>query len=196
MTKENNVLFLDDEESILNSLKRLFINESYGVITTTNYKEALEIIGKENIKVVLSDHRMPEIKGTEFLHKVKDKYPHTVRILFTGFAEFSAAEDAINIGEVFRFVSKPWDTNELKMIVNQAISQFDIVKENKEYFEMTRAKNEELEILNKKLKNMYEIQKEFTSTVSHELRTPLASMKSTVDLVLGEAPGKLNGIPK
>jgi DNA-binding NtrC family response regulator len=154
MAKENNVLFLDDEESILNSLKRVFINESYGIVTTTNHKEALEIIGKENIKVVLSDQRMPEINGTEFLYKVKEKYPHPVRIIFTGFAEFSAAEDAINVSEVFRFISKPWDSNELKMIINQAIHQFDIVKENKEYFEMTRAKNKELEILNKKLKGM------------------------------------------
>jgi len=192
MSQEINVLFLDDEKSILSSLRRLFINEPYGVITTSDYKEALDLIGKENIKVVLSDHRMPEIKGTEFLHKVKDMYPHTIRILFTGFAEFSAAEDAINVGEVFRFISKPWDSAELKMIVGQAIHQFDIVKENKELMELTRNKNRELEILNKKLKGMYEVQKEFTSTVSHELRTPLASMKSTVDLVLGEAPGKLN----
>lgn len=192
VAKENNVLFLDDEESILSSLRRLFINEPYGIVTTTDYKEAMEIIEREKIKVVLSDHRMPEIRGTDFLHKVKEKYPHTIRILFTGFAEFSAAEDAINVGEVFRFISKPWDSNELKMIVNQAIQQFDIIKQNKELFDMTHIKNEELESLNRKLKNMYEVQKEFTSTVSHELRTPLASIKSTVDLVLSETTGKLN----
>lgn len=192
MNKEINVLFLDDEASILNSLKRLFMGESFGIFTTTNPQEALKVIGSEKIKVVLSDHRMPEMKGTDFLKKVKEFYPHTVRILFTGYAEFSAAEDAINVGEVFRFLSKPWDTNELKMTVHQAIKQFDLIKQNKELFEATRVKNEELENLNRKLKNMYEVQKEFTSTVSHELRTPLASIKTAIDLVVKKTVGEIN----
>jgi len=192
MEKNIHVLFLDDEESILSSIKRLFINASFGIAATSNPDEAREILAKEEIKVILSDHRMPEISGVVFLQEVKEKFPDVIRILFTGYAEVSAAEEAINIGEVYRFISKPWNTDELRATVKQAIERYDLVAENRHLFEETKRKNEELEVLNRKLKNMYEMQKEFTSTASHELRTPLASIKSTVDLVLSETAGKLN----
>lgn len=192
MAKKINILALDDEENILNSLKRLFLNEPYGIAVTTDPDEAANIIHKERIKVVLSDHRMPKMTGVQFLGKVKEKDPDIMRILFTGYADFSSAEEAINVGEVYRFISKPWNPDELRATVSQAIHHYDLVLENRFLFEATDAKNKELEILNRKLKDMYEIQKEFTSTVSHELRTPLASIKSTVELVLSETPGKLN----
>lgn len=191
--KENYVLVLDDEENILNALKRLFLNEPFGVLTTTNADEAMGILAKEKtIKLVISDQRMPHISGVDFLKKVKENYPDIIRILFTGYADISAIEEAINIGEVFRFINKPWNTNELKGAVQSAIQHFDLVSENKRFFESTKAKNEELELLNRKLKAMYEMQKEFSSTVSHELRTPLASIKTAIDIVMSGTPGKVN----
>ncbi len=192
MDKKINVLALDDEPNILNSLKRLFINAPFTIVTTTDPDEALDIIVKEDIKVVLSDHRMPKITGVQFLQKVRGKSEDIVRILFTGYAEFSAAEEAINVGEVYRFISKPWNPEELRTVIEQAIQHYDLVVENRTLFDDTQKKNSELEVLNRKLKTMYETQKEFTSTVSHELRTPLASIKSTVDLVLSGAPGALS----
>lgn len=134
---------------------------------------------------------MPQITGVEFLKQVREKFPDVVRILITGHADIQAAEDAINYGGVYRFINKPWNSEELKATVKQAIEHHDLVVQNRELFEATKAKNEELEVLNRRLKGMYETQKEFTSTVSHELRTPLASIKSTVDLVLSGAPGPL-----
>ena len=181
MKREINVLVLDDEQNILESLQRLFFKEDFGIFTTTNYREALDVLGKEKIKLVLSDQRMAEITGVEFLKQVKAKYPDIIRVLITGHADIQAAEDAINVGEVYRFINKPWNSEELKGGVRQAINHYDLVIENRNLFEATKAKNEELEILNRKLKNMYEVQKEFTSTVSHELRTPLASIKSTIN---------------
>src|SRR3569623_1025361 len=100
--KEINVLFLDDEENVLNSIRRMFIGELYGVAVARNHKEALEILAKEKIKVVLSDQRMPDISGVQFLHDVIDQFPDIVRILFTAYADLSAAEQAINIGDVYR----------------------------------------------------------------------------------------------
>jgi len=194
MKRQINVLVLDDEQNILSSLKRLFINESFDIFTTTDYQEALDILEKEKgkIKVVMSDQRMPQITGVEFLKRVKQAYPDVVRILFTGHADLQAAEDAINVGEVYRFINKPWNTEDLKTAIRQAINHYDLVIENRNLFEATQEKNKELKILNKKLQYMYELQKEFTSTVSHELRTPLASIKSTVDLVLSGTTGPLN----
>jgi len=190
--KEIRLLVLDDEENILLSLKRLFISESFGVFTTTDYQEALKVLDKEEIKVVISDQRMPYIQGVEFLEQVKAKQPDIIRILLTGYTDIQAAQDAINVGEVYRFINKPWNGEELKGAIRQAIEHYDLVVENKKYFEEMNAKNEELEILNRKLKNLYEAQKEFTETVSHELRTPLASIKATVELVLNENLGKIN----
>ena len=128
--KEINVLFLDDEPNVLNSISRLFVDENYGVALASSTEEAMDILGREKIKVVLSDHRMPDISGIEFLRRVKSRFPDAVRILFTAYADFSAAEHAINTSEVYRFINKPWDSNELKAAVARAIHYFDLVKEN------------------------------------------------------------------
>jgi len=189
MNKEIQVLFLDDEESILDGLQRLFHKEPYGIITTTSAEQAKEILGKEKIKVLVSDQRMPQIEGVKFLREMKQSYPNVIRILFTGYTDFSAAEEAINVGEVYRFISKPWKTMELLSTIRQCIEHYDLVTSAK-------AHEEELEGANKKLKVMYEAQKEFTSTVSHELRTPLASIKMAIDLISQEMVGTINSDQK
>ncbi|MFA7113963.1 MAG: hybrid sensor histidine kinase/response regulator [Candidatus Omnitrophota bacterium] len=192
MMKEINVVILDDEQNILNSLTRLFKDEPFGIFTTTKHSEALEAISKEKVKVVLSDHRMPEISGTEFLEKVKEKYPYIVRILFTGYTDIQIAEDAINKGGVYRFINKPWDDISLRRTILEAIERFDLRQKNRELMEEITNQNNQLLALNAKLGKMYEAQKEFSSTVSHELRTPLASIKTTIDVVMSETPGQLN----
>lgn len=194
--KEVNLLVLDDEENILSALKRLFREESYDIATTTSAKQAMEIIGKEKIKVVVSDQRMPEISGVDFLRNLKERFPGIVRILLTGYTDFATVEEAINLSEAYRFITKPWNANELKAVVRQAIEHFDLIEENRNLFEATKAKKEELEVANRKLKAMYELQKEFTSTVSHELRTPLASIKTAVDILISGTPGKVSADQK
>jgi signal transduction histidine kinase len=196
MGKETYLLLLDDEQYILDALKRALKDEPYGIAATTDAGEAMDILAREKIKVVVSDQRMPDVSGVEFLRDVKEKYPRIVRILFTGYTDFSTVEDAINLSEAYRFITKPWNTNELKVIIYQAMEYFDLVAENQSLFEMTKVRNEELEILNKKLKDMYEMQKDFTSTVSHELRTPLASIKTAVDILASGTPGEMNADQK
>lgn len=189
--KEINVLFLDDEEKVLNSIKRMFAEEPYGVAVASNYLEAMEILGREKIKVVLSDQRMPDITGVEFLRRVRVQYPDVVRILFTAYADLLAAEQAINVGEVFRFINKPWHQDELKATVVGAMYHHDLVVENRQLFESVKTKNEELLGANRKLKILYDIQKEFSSTLSHELRTPLASIKAAIDIIISDTAGAL-----
>ena len=137
--KEISVLFLDDEQNVLNSIARLFADEPYGVAVAGNSEEAMDIMAREKIKVVLSDQRMPDISGVEFLRRIKVQYPEVVRILFTAYADLSAAEQAINISEVYRFINKPWHPEELKSAVSGAIHYFDIVMENRRLFEETKA---------------------------------------------------------
>ncbi len=188
--KEINVLFLDDEKNVLNSISRLFEDEPYGFAVADSFVDAMAIMARENIKVVLSDQRMPDITGIEFLRQIKEQYPHAIRILFTAYADLSAAEAAINVSQVYRFINKPWNPDELKASVAGAIHYFDIVAENRRLFEETKIKNEELNLANCKLKALYDIQKEFSSTLSHELRTPLASIKAAIDIVISGTVGE------
>src|SRR5207244_1380620 len=109
--------------------------------------------------VVLSDQRMPDITGIEFLRRVKTQYPDAVRILFTAYADLTATEAAINISEVYRFINKPWQADELKAGVAGAIHYFDIVMENRRLFDEMKIKNEELQAVNAKLKVLYDVQK-------------------------------------
>ena len=192
MNKETQALFVDDEESIVDGMQRLFNKEPYGVVATTDIEHARKTLAQGTIKVIVCDHRMPVMLGVKFLGEVKAKYPDVIRILFTGYTDFPMVEEAINQGEIYRFISKPWKTTELLVAVRQAIAHYDLVEENKELFEETKRRTEELEITNKKLIDMYKIQREFTSTVSHELRTPLASIKTGVDLVFKRMAGDIN----
>ena len=185
MVKDIQVLFLDDEESIVDGMERLFMREPYGVAVTTDLGKAREILAKEKIKVVVSDQRMPQISGVKFLGEIKQMYPDIVRILFTGYTDYTAAEEAINLGEVYRFISKPWKTTELVTTIRQSLLHYDLLAQAKSH-------EEEIEMANKKLKAMYELQRDFTSTVSHELRTPLASIKTAIDLVMKRMVGEIN----
>lgn len=114
------VLFLDDEERILKSMKALF-RSKYDVVTTTDGNSALEYLKRDRVHLVVSDQRMPGMTGVEFLRKAKDVSPNTMRILLTGYSDLSAIVDSINDGEVFRFINKPWDNNEIQKVVGEAV---------------------------------------------------------------------------
>ena len=111
---KDKVLFVDDEQSNLKALKRLFRNEPFDFITYNSPTEALAKIEAIKPAVVISDQRMPEMSGTAFLEQVRNKQPHSVRIILTGHADLKAAMDAINNGHVFRFIQKPWNPEALK----------------------------------------------------------------------------------
>ena len=113
------ILFIDDEERILRSMKALF-RRNYDVITTTDPTEALDILSNQDIDVIVSDQRMPDITGIELLKQVTQLSPRTIRVLLTGYADMKATLDAINEGEVFRYLKKPWNNEELQRILAEA----------------------------------------------------------------------------
>ncbi len=178
MAKEKQVLFFDDDNNALNEITHLFRDEPYAVATANSVDRAMDILRNEKIKVIVCSQRMREIEGVKFLQDVKAYFPDVVRILMAAYTDFASAEYAINKGEVYRFISKPWKDTELVSIIRRAIEHFDLI---------LRA-----EQTNLKLKAMYEVQREFTSTVSHELRTPLASIKTAIDLVVMKTLGDIN----
>lgn len=141
-----NVLYVDDEQTNLFSFKASF-RRDFNVLTANSGEEALKLMETEKIHVIVSDQRMPGMTGIELLQQVKVKYPEPIRILLTGYADINAVIDAINKGEVYRYVTKPWNTDELKTIIIAADEIFKLRKENKVLTEKLIKTNEQLEFL-------------------------------------------------
>src|SRR5205807_3587807 len=129
-------------------------------------EEALKMLQNEEVNIVMTDQRMPEMTGVEFLRQVRGEHPDAIRLLFTGYADIKAVIDAINQGNVFRYITKPWDPDELLTIIRQAAEQFDLLVERKRLLAELQVKNRELEQANC-------LKDAFIKVASHELRTPL-----------------------
>ena len=115
------VLFVDDEANILASLKRTLRREGYEILTAESAAEGFSLLARYDIQLIVSDQRMPEMNGTEFLARVKNLYPQTVRMVLSGYSEISAVTDSINRGAVYRFMLKPWDDEQLKEEISGAL---------------------------------------------------------------------------
>ncbi|WP_256077704.1 EAL domain-containing protein [Massilia sp. YIM B04103] len=122
LTPSRTLLLLDDEPSILYALVRLFRREGYRMLIAHNAHQALELLAANPVQVVISDQRMPEMSGTEFLARARELYPHTVRMVLSGYADLATVTDAINRGAIYKFLSKPWDGEELKQAVRDAFA--------------------------------------------------------------------------
>lgn len=114
------LLLLDDEENILRALARVLRRDGYKILMATRAQDAFELLAKHEVQVILSDQRMPEMNGTEFLSRVKNLYPHTVRIVLSGYTDLKSVTDAINEGAIYKFLTKPWDDELLRKDVAQA----------------------------------------------------------------------------
>ncbi len=140
------VLFVDDEKEILSSIRRQFRKENFDVVTCNSAKEALIILDKGEIQVIVSDERMPVMSGLELMKKVKQYYPETVRIILSGYTDSETIRDAINMGEIFRFISKPWTYDDVIKTVGEAMDKWTIEKKNKKYMEQILDENRRLKM--------------------------------------------------
>lgn len=142
------LLLVDDEPSILSALRRLFRPCGYRILTSESGAGGLDLLGRENIDLVISDMRMPEMDGAQFLEKVRAGWPRVIRILLTGYADIAATVNAINKGEIYRYISKPWDDNDIVLIVRDALERQQLQNENARLLALTRTQNDELKALN------------------------------------------------
>jgi YesN/AraC family two-component response regulator len=128
MADKYKILFVDDEENILHTLCRLFrTQKDYEIFTASGGQAALDILSKNKVDMVISDQRMPGMEGTELLRRVKELYPDTVRILLSGYSDFNALVTGINEGEIYRFFTKPWKSDELLDHVRNILKQRDMM---------------------------------------------------------------------
>lgn len=121
----DSILVVDDEPSVLSSLYRALRSEPWEIVTELSGEQALQRMRERPFKVVISDERMARMQGTEFLSTIKVLYPQTVRILLTGNASLDSVINIINYGEVFRYLTKPWDSENLILIVRAALHKYD-----------------------------------------------------------------------
>lgn len=154
-TKEANdaptLLLVDDEPSILSALRRLFRPHGYRIFIAESGAAGLEILAKEHIDLVISDMRMPEMDGAAFLKQVRERWPQVMRILLTGYADITSTVAAINQGEIYRYIAKPWDDAEMLALVHEATQRLRLEAENRRLTALTQAQNEALKSLNTSL---------------------------------------------
>ena len=142
------VLLVDDEESILNSLRRLLRGQSYDVLLATSGAQALEIMAQQPIDLVMSDARMPNMDGATLLANIHQRHPATTRILLTGYADLTTIVKAINEGQIHRYISKPWNDEEMLLTLRQALAHQHSERERQRLLQLTRQQNDQLKSLN------------------------------------------------
>ena len=125
------VLFVDDEPNILKTLRRLFMDEDYEILTASNGEEALARLAEvRGVQLVISDYRMPGMDGVDFLKQVNERWPATIRIVLSGFADTAAIVGAINEGQIYKFIPKPWNDEELKVTIAKALEVYFLRQKN------------------------------------------------------------------
>ncbi|MFA6921663.1 MAG: EAL domain-containing protein [Gallionella sp.] len=125
---EKTLLLVDDEENVLMALKRILRREGYKILTASSAEEGMELLAQNQISVVLSDQRMPGMSGVEFLRRVKTMHPNVVRMILSGYTEVGTLTDAINKGEIYQFITKPWENDALTAMIREAFVRYEMLK--------------------------------------------------------------------
>jgi response regulator RpfG family c-di-GMP phosphodiesterase len=150
-TDRPRVLLVDDEENILASLRRLLRREPYDLVIANSAREALEVLEQTPVQLVITDFRMPGMTGVELLQEVQRRWPHTIRIILSGYSEVRAIIAAINEGSLYKFITKPWNDEEIKLNIRRALEQYALEAENRDLAGEIAKQNAELLRLNELL---------------------------------------------
>jgi len=152
--EEIKILFVDDEENVLRALKRLFIDDNYTILTSRSGEHGLEILKQEEPQIIISDYRMPGMNGIDFLRKAYIRKPDAVRIVLSGYADTAVVVQAINEGQIYKLIPKPWNDDELKIAISNAVDRYLLYRRNVELTDELMEKNDELTRLNEELKSL------------------------------------------
>ncbi|MBN2135672.1 MAG: hybrid sensor histidine kinase/response regulator [Acidobacteria bacterium] len=177
---DKRILIVDDDEAILGSLSALMdlVFEEYSSLTAESAKEAMKILAEKDISLIISDFLMPEMDGIQFLIKAKETYPDIPRILLTGYADKENAIKAINNAGIYYYLEKPWDNEELKLIVKNALEKRDLITElEKKLKELGEA--QEALIQSEKMSAIGKV----TSMIMHDIKTPLTIIRGTAEVL-------------
>ncbi len=161
------LLIVDDEPNVCDSVHDLLRRE-FRVLKAHSADEGYRLMQEEEVHIVMSDQRMPQISGVELLTKVKARYPQAIRMLFTGFADLESVIAAINQGHIFQFVSKPWQPEELQMAVRYAAAEYDrletIAREREQLLDEINGLKNRLSALESKVHQLHDLPKDSPRT--------------------------------
>jgi signal transduction histidine kinase len=174
-TSQFSILYVDDEQHNLNSFKAAF-RRHYKILIANSASEALELLKTEIVHLIITDQRMPEMTGVEFLEHALQLYPESIRIILTGFSDVEDIIRAINTGRIYRYITKPWNEQELKMTIDLALESLALKLSNKEL--QQQALENQLSIESAKFKD------QFLANMSHEIRTPMNAITGMTKLLL------------
>ena len=163
------VLLVDDEENILRSLKRSLRSEPYEVLVAMSGEEAMHTMASQRVDLIVSDSRMPGMDGPTLLANIKKQYPWCIRILLTGYTDITSTIKAINDGQIYRYIQKPWDDNELRLTIRQALAFQYSERRRKALEQLTQKQNKELQELNANLED--------------RVKSRTAELKETADML-------------
>ncbi len=196
INKNYNLLVVDDELEVTKALARQF-RKKYNIFTATNAMQAIDVMESQHIQVVLSDQRMPGLTGIDFFSKIKDKYPDALKLIITGYSDIEAVIGAINEGQVFRYITKPWNPVELESTIKEAFEKYELITKNRKLMltlreanqsleEKIRLRTKELERSNIKLRELNTEKNKYIGIVAHDLRNPIGTAQSFANLLLDE----------
>lgn len=172
---KHTILCVDDEVDNVDALERL-LRTKYSVLKATSGQDALKLLDQNRVTLIISDQRMPKMTGVEFLSRSLKTHPEAIRILLTGYADIEVVIEAINSGQIYRYVNKPWDPVDLVNTVDKAVERFELGEE-------LREKNQALQEALEELQTLDQAKNQFMVLVNHELKTPLTTMLSFADLL-------------
>ena len=179
------VLLVDDEENILRSLNRLLMDEDFNVETAVSGENGLEKLASlQNVGLIVSDQRMPGMNGAEFLGRSQELAPFALRILLTGYSDINATIDAINKGGAYRYLSKPWNDDDLVQTIRDAVRQYSLLNENRRLNEIIQKQNEELKEWNQNLKGRVLEQTTAIRKKNDELHAALDKVKNNYTSII------------
>lgn len=192
MTEEIKILCVDDEKNVLRSLERLFMDEEYQILTAETGEEGLAILEDEpDIQLIISDYRMPGMDGVEFLKIANERRPATIRIVLSGYADTASVVAAINDGQIYKFIPKPWNDEELLLTIKKSLEVYFLRKQNEDLATRLMVANDELTRVNAGLED--EIDKRTAELVfkNNAMRFAHNVMHALPVAVIGLEPGGL-----
>jgi response regulator RpfG family c-di-GMP phosphodiesterase len=188
--RKHTLLIVDDEPGLLQALRHQFCRD-FRVLTAESGHAALELLGMEDVHVILSDQRMPGMTGDVFLAQARALRPDAVRLLFTGYADIQSVINAVKEGRIFRYILKPWDPAELDGVVSQAVEHHDLTVDRRRLIAELREANERLSQANRELGEANEQKRAFLET--GRLRSDLDALARRVRALEESAAGGARG---
>ncbi|UUZ57482.1 response regulator [Massilia sp. H-1] len=186
--QKRTLLLVDDEPNIVSALKRLLRRDNYQILTAHSGEEGMQVLAANDVDVIVSDQRMPGMIGADFLRAAKGLYPDTIRIMLSGYTELQSVTDAVNEGAIYKFLTKPWDDEQLRGHIADAFRLKEIADDNERLNLELRTANQELALANRRMEDLLRQKQQQIS--NNELSLEAGARAAAIRAAAGDRPGR------